>query len=214
MISEFKKIEKFFKEFDKALSHKVNVYAIGGTVLLYHGLKPATKDIDLVVETKEEFLEVQKALSKIGFVIKIPGQEYEHMNLNQILQRDDFRIDLFEKKVCDKFLLSKNMTKRAKLVISFGNVKVALCANEDVFLFKTMTEREGDLTDCISLAKTGIDWKIILEELKYQIQKSNQNVWITWVGERLDILEERGLVIPIMKEVDHLRKAYFDSKAL
>jgi len=30
------------------------------------------------------------------------------------------------------------------------------------------------------------------------------------VGERLDILSERGVDIPIMKEVDKLREEYFD----
>jgi hypothetical protein len=74
-----------------------------------------------------------------------------------------------------------------------------------------MTEREGDLTDCISIATTqDPDWNIILEELKHQIKQTKQDVWITWVGERLDILVERGLNIPIMKEVDNLREEYYE----
>lgn len=74
-----------------------------------------------------------------------------------------------------------------------------------------MTERDGDLDDCISIASTqGINWDVILTELKHQISFSKQDVWITWVGERLDILVERGLDIPIMKEIDILREKYFD----
>ena len=75
-----------------------------------------------------------------------------------------------------------------------------------------MTEREGDLVDCISIATTqNIDWKVILGELKNQIKRSKQDVWITWVGERLDILEERKLDIPIMKEIDRLREDFFNN---
>ena len=55
----------------------------------------------------------------------------------------------------------------------------------------------------------GINWGIILEELISQIEKSCQDVWITWVGERLDMLEEKGINIPIMKDVNKLRDEYF-----
>ncbi|MFH1916204.1 MAG: hypothetical protein ABIJ21_02985 [Nanoarchaeota archaeon] len=42
-----------------------------------------------------------------------------------------------------------------------------------------------------------------------QIRTSGNKVWITWIGERLDILEERGLNIPIMKDIDSLREKFF-----
>ena len=73
-----------------------------------------------------------------------------------------------------------------------------------------MTEREGDLEDCIALAQRELHWGTILSELKEQIEHLNNPVWITWVGERLDILKERGLNIPIMGEVNKLREKYFE----
>ena len=72
-----------------------------------------------------------------------------------------------------------------------------------------MTERNGDLEDCIKLGIPGINWKIIIKELQNQIKQSNQDVWITWVGERLDLLEDKGLIIPIMNKFDKLRDQYF-----
>jgi len=211
MIDNFKHIEGLFKEVDAALSKKVSIFVIGGAVLLQQGLKPATKDIDLIVESKEEFLELQKALDKLNFAPTIPGNEYKHMNLNQIFQRGDFRIDIFQKEVCGRFSLSESMKKRANTVLTLDHSSVALCANEDIFLFKTMTEREGDITDCISLGTTELDWNAMLEELKGQIQQSKRDVWITWVGERLDILQDRGLVIPIMEDINTLREKFFES---
>ena len=201
MISEFKQIEKLFKEINASLRKKVKIFVIGGAVLLQQGLKPATKDIDLVIETKEEFMILKNALNSINFTVKIPNIEYKNMNLNQIFIRDDFRIDLFQKEICGRFSISNGMMERAITFIDLEKIKLNFCSNEDIFLFKTMTEREGDLEDCISLAKRGIKWEIILNELKNQIKKSRQDVWITWVGERLDILEEKGVNIPIMKEI-------------
>ena len=210
MIANFKQIELLFKEIDKVIHNKIKVYTIGGVVLLEQGLKVTTKDIDVVVETKNEFIELQHSLQKTGFKSQIPGKEYSRMNLSQLFQKEDFRIDLFEKKICGRFSLSKGMMERARKVISLDHIEVYLCSNEDVFLFKTMTDRDGDLTDCESIVSAAVDWDIIINELKSQIKKSKQDVWITWVGERLDILEDRGMVIPIMDELNTLRNKFFD----
>ncbi|MEK6970456.1 MAG: DUF6036 family nucleotidyltransferase [archaeon] len=210
MIERFEQAEQVFGEIDAATKEKIPIYTIGGAVLLKRGLKPATKDIDLVVSSRQEFLNLQNALVKIGFSKKIPGKEYTHMNLNQIFQRGEFSIDVFEKEVCGKFSLSENMMKRAEKVIELKHITVYLCSNEDIFLFKNMTERDGDITDCYEIATKGPDWNIILEELQHQIRQSKQDIWVTWVGERMDILEERGINIPIMDQLNQLREAYME----
>ena len=101
------------------------------------------------------------------------------------------------------------MMKRAEKMFDFNKLTFSLCSIEDVFVLKTMTEREGDLEDCFSLAKKGVDWKVILKEINKQIKISNQKVWITQIGERLDLLEEKGLIVPIMSEIYWLREEYF-----
>ncbi len=210
MINEFKNIQEFFAELDKYVSEITVLYVFGGAALLRRGLKSATKDIDLVVESNHEFIELQNALEKTGFSKKLPCKNYGHMNLSQIFQREDFRIDLFEKEICGRFSLSAEMQKRAEKTISLDRIAVYLLSNEDIFLLKTMTERDGDINDCIKLAReTRLKWNIVLDELKNQIKNSRQDVWVTWVGERLDILQQRGLEIPIMKEVDKLRLEFF-----
>ena len=125
--------------------------------------------------------------------------------------RQDFRVDLFKETVCSRFSLSEGMKTRARLMLDLDHIKVYFCAHEDIFLFKTMTEREGDLQDCESLASIGLDWPQLLPEIRHQIQHTEQDVWITWIGERLDLLEERGIHIPIMQEIDKLRKEYFQN---
>lgn len=209
MISEFHKIEELFKEVSATLKQNIDIYVIGGAVLLYHGLKSATKDIDVVVETKKEFLYLQQVLHEAGFKPVAPGTEYSRMNLSQILSRKDFRLDIFQSQVCGGFSISEGMKKRATKVAALGRLNLFLCSKEDILLFKTMTEREGDLEDCINLAKTGIDWNAVISELKHQIKHSRKDIWITWVGERLDLLEERGVNIPVMKELNVLREEYY-----
>ena len=209
MISEFKEIENLLKEIDKKLKSKTDLFMIGGAVLLHQGIKPATKDIDIIVLKKEELESLSNAISEAGFKAKFPSEEYKGMELNNILVREDFRIDLFNRVVCEGFSLSEEMAERAKKVLQLDKLTLHLCSNEDIFLFKTLTEREGDLEDCIALAQREINWEVILKELKNQT-KTGRKVWITLVGERLDILQERGLIIQIMKAIDELREKYFN----
>ncbi len=210
MISEFKQLEKLFHEIDKQLKTDVNVYVIGGVVLLYHGLKPATKDIDIITTDENEYIAFKEVLKSIKFKIKDPVGVYKKLNLSSILERNDYRIDIFYQTVCKKLSLSEGMKKRANNIIDLKHLKVFLCSNEDIFIFKSLTEREGDLEDCISLVKQGISWVIILEELVSQIETNGQDVWITWIGERFDILEEKGINISIMEEINKMREEYFN----
>lgn len=209
MILNFDDLNKLFKEIDENLKEKVHFYVIGGAVMLYHNLKTSTKDIDIVVDSPEEFRAMEKLLKEIGFESKILTIEYKNFDLNQIFVRNDYRIDLFQRTVCKGFILSKHMMKRAEILINLNNLSVSLCSTTDIFMFKTFTERSGDIDDCISLAKKKIDWKSMLTEIKNQIKTSGQKVWITYIGERLDILKEKGVVIPIMKDINTLREEYF-----
>lgn len=209
MISEFKQIENLFKKIDEKLTTNVNVYIIGGAALLLIGLKPATKDIDLILENEHEFITFYKALISLNFKGEEPTADYKKMEISKIMVREDYRIDAFLKKVCKKFDLSKNMIRRSEEIFTMKNIFAYKCSNEDIFLFKSMTDRPGDLEDCIELVKRGLDWDIIKNELIDQIKNNNQDVWITWVGERLDELIKKGLTIPVIKDIDKLRNEFY-----
>jgi hypothetical protein len=53
-MSKFNQIENFFKEIDEKAIEKLNIYIIGGAVLLFRGLKGSTKDIDIITKTPKE----------------------------------------------------------------------------------------------------------------------------------------------------------------
>jgi hypothetical protein len=210
MISDFKQIKGIFEETDQQLISNIKIYIIGGAVLFYQGLKPATKDIDMILPNKESYNTILKTFISLGFKRREPTETYKEMEVDVILEKGDFRFDLFLQKVFRKISLTDEMKNRAVQILTMKHLNVFLCSNEDVFIFKSMTEREGYLGDCITLAKRGINWNIILKEIRSQIKHSGEDVWITWVGERLDLMVKRGLNIPIMDQIDKLRNTYFE----
>jgi hypothetical protein len=210
MISKFERLDELFNELDQVLSEKVRFFVIGGAVMLYHGLKVGTKDVDIVVENLDEFIAAEKALRNMGFSTKLPTTGHEKTELSRIFVRGEFRIDLFQRIVCKGFALSGGMKRRAQKVRDLKHLTVYLCSITDIFLFKTFTEREGDIADCISLAQRAIDWDEMLDEIIVQMKLSGNRVWITYIAERMDLLLERGLNIPIMGTIDKLREDYYD----
>lgn len=209
-INHFKQITDKFEDLDNKINRKLNLYLIGGAVLLYNDLKGGTKDIDLVVTSKKDKELLARTLEKDNFIIEKPGKSYSKMNLEKILVKDNYRIDIFDIIVCGKLFLSENMIKRAKLIKEYKNINLFGCSVEDVFVFKSITERDGDVDDCYSIATYKIDWSIIFNEIKYQIQESEQGVWITWFEERLNLLEDRKIVIPIIKDIRKLSLEYYN----
>ena len=87
MISKFEQLDDLFNEMDKKLSDNVQFYVIGGAVMLYHNLKPGTKDVDIIVDILKEFIATEKAIKKIGFTTKLPTIEYKKFDLNQMFIR-------------------------------------------------------------------------------------------------------------------------------
>lgn len=65
MITKFKQIEGLFEEIGKELQTKVHCFVLGGAMLLYHGMKSVTKDIDLVVEKRPEFSAMEIILKEL-----------------------------------------------------------------------------------------------------------------------------------------------------
>ena len=210
-ITDFTQISEAFEEIDQSITKNINVYLIGGAVLLYYDAKPGTKDIDLIVNSKEEYELLINTLKKNDFKLEKATKEYAKLNLENIFIKDNYRFDIFNKIVCNNLFLSENMIKRAKLIKEYKNIKLFACSLEDILVFKSITDRDGDIDDCYSLAdKYTPDWEIILNEIKYQVEKSGKDVWITWFEERLNLLEDRKISIPILKNIRKLSLDYYN----
>jgi len=99
---------------------------------------------------------------------------------------------------------------RAKPYATFGKLEVNLVAPEDIFLFKSMTERAGDLDDMALLAERGLDWQTILDECRSQ---SGGVILESFLAVRLQELEEeKSIVSPIRADLEAITEEKLSAK--
>lgn len=138
------------------------------------------------------------------------------MNLSEMFvhAKDETRIDLFMESVCGRLRLSDGMAKRSKIRYTTGRMAVRTCSEEDVLIFKTITERPGDRMDCAAIITAHmIDWVTVLDEIQDQIS-NGEDVWITWFASGLsEISEITGYRIPIQDRIDELADDYLEKWA-
>jgi len=212
MITDYTQIQGLFVELDGHMRGTATVYMIGGGALMKREMKSQTKDIDIVVDSKVEFDRMQDAFGAAGFRPTLPTKEYDRSALSQIWIRDDFRVDIFCKMVCGRFSLSEGMKERSvRDDIRSKNIDLFVCSPEDIFLFKTMTDREGDYDDCSSVVRsmTDFEWSVVLNEAQEQ-SKEGQAVWITWITNRLEEFAERKMDVPILADMIKLADRYIE----
>jgi hypothetical protein len=184
---------------------RTTMYVAGGTVMAVRDLKEGTKDIDIVVESAEDLKRLTKALADSGYSKPNKSLEiaYQRMEAGAILEnKDGFRWDVFEKVVAGKFHLSPGMKSRARdHEISNENQSVKFLSMEDVFLMKSVTEREGDLEDMAKMAQGGMEWETIVRECDWQSKRTGR-VWENSVCESLKELRAKfGVSSPVEKKI-------------
>ena len=126
-----------------------------------------------------------------------------------MLEKGEFRFDLFVSIVCEGFCLSKEIINRSKKVLSLNYLGVHICSMEDIVLFKSLSpDRINDIEDSIDLIKRGIDWNIIYKELVVQtnicVDKTKRKHLVWYFIERIHDLESRKVLVPIKGKVNTL----------
>lgn len=185
------------------LEASMTVFLLGGGAMAFRDLKETTKDIDLVVTDGDALRQLQSVLLGCGYeVVEEPGKEYDELGAQRILENDDgCRIDVFNRQMVDKLVLSEKMRERCRTHLECGALTVALVSAEDVFLFKSVAGRTGDIDDMFALVQTGLDFDVVQAELKRQIDLLGQELFVSYVSESLVALEERHNVITPLSEV-------------
>jgi hypothetical protein len=197
----------------RRLKRKINVYAVGGTAMMFLGLKEATLDIDLVFENEEDREDFKETIKSLGYepmdAIIIYGKKE---NKPEMLTLGDERFDLFVIEVID-FIFSENMQKRAKQLHQFGdNFMLKIADPQDILLMKCATDRLKDLDDARSIiTNSKINWDLIVEEAKNQKKLGKQKA-IFELGYFLEKLENK-LKIPIPKKIKDELWNLLDTKA-
>ncbi len=199
--------EILFLDISRKLKKTITCYAIGGTAMMFLGLKINTKDIDLIFETEEERKIFSKVLEKLEFrkldSIILYGKK---PNQPELMQRGEERIDLFTTEVIS-FIFSENSKKRAEKTHQFGENLIIKIANvHDIILMKHATDRLKDIEDIKSiLDKENINWDIILEEVKNQKRLGKERA-IFDLGYFLEELEKRFKIIAPKKIKEEIWK--------
>jgi len=198
----------FAERLSRRIKSDVSLYIFGGEAMRIRGLKRATKDIDAVVEDANAYSVLKFALASMGY--KAPsGGEFTRTDA-RIQPSGIFvsqglpRVDLFVGSVCNAFRLSKSMKSRCE-VTEVGMLKLCIMSNEDIFLLKSVTEREGDLQDMIQLAKSeGFNWRIVLDELYRQEMETGRHFCISLLDSIETIERNAGIRAPFYgKLVNH-----------
>jgi len=145
-------------------------YIIGGLAMMRHGVKLATKDVDIVFRKYDKAAAFIRSLEKLGFNDTAPESRKDRVRKNSWRMNGpgNMRFDVFVRTVCDCLVVSAAMAKRASKYPLEGRLALRVIAPEDIFLLKSVTGREDDLADMSLVAGMGLDWDIIEEELRSQ----------------------------------------------
>ena len=207
---------KLFEDIGSKLAVPVNAYLFGGENMRKKGIKPRTKDCDIVVADEKHKKELVKSLEKLGYrsLNKLHFTEDDNrIDPFDILEHPTkSRIDLFKTRIANKLLLSDNMMKRAARE-SFGRLNLFSLCNEDLFILKAVTLREGDIQDLVLLMLTeGFNWKIVWDEMTSQERDTRTN-FSSLILESMDYLHEQTGILPpfykrlVRRALDHEIKA-------
>ncbi|MFP4046002.1 MAG: nucleotidyl transferase AbiEii/AbiGii toxin family protein [Candidatus Aenigmatarchaeota archaeon] len=192
------------------LEREVECYAIGGTALLFLGLKDSTKDVDLVFEKEEERKEIRKALEKIGFKEPSKDGEFKIYRQNEairieplILEGHGSRFDLFLKDIIS-FKLSPAIKEDVEEKHEFEKLTVKVVSPEYILLLKCATDRKGDRLDAKKIIEgLNVDWDKIIEEAEWQTERGRKIFSVFLYDFLVEIEEDLSVEIPkkVMKKI-------------
>jgi hypothetical protein len=189
------------EEVSASLEGPVEAYLIGGLAMMQHGLKAATKDVDIVFMDEADEQTFESALRSLGFdKPREVSDLYDALGATRIMEGPDgMHFDIFVEVVCRKLRLTEGMRGRVEELPLDGNLRLMALAPENLFLFKSVTERDDDLADMALLAGLALNWQMMIDEL---ISDPVNRRYLAHYVVKLDELEEvHGVVAPGRREL-------------
>jgi len=146
------------------LKKKVSLIACGGTALTLLGVKPSTKDIDLIVPNENEHSYLIKTLQDLGYK-SVSGWGWA--------KDEKFIFDLFRGKRVHTTELLESPLKQGNhiLIKEFSYLYLGVLNYYDLFISKLFRATSLDIEDCIALfrAKKG---ELNVQYLKERFKKT------------------------------------------
>lgn len=131
---------------DGFLKRKVHLIACGGTALTLLGVKPSTRDIDLLVPNLDEYDYLIDILKQLGYK-SVSGWGWE--------RGDGFIFDLFRgKSIHTTELLESPLDKGNNILVKeFSRIYLGVLNYYDIIISKLFRATSLDLEDCLLLVK-------------------------------------------------------------
>ena len=160
-----KEQEDLFKAIGDQLNERTECLLIGGSAMMYYGVKETTKDIDLVFLEEEQRKSVINILLNLGYKTREIKTLYKRKeNIPILMEFKDSRLDIFLKKVIS-FNITSQVIERIKKVYEYNKFIIKIVSQEDIILMKCATEMAGDRIDAKELINNyNIDWNVIINE--------------------------------------------------
>lgn len=192
-----------FHELASLLDEPLTVYLIGGGALTLREMKDATKDIDLIVRNEAELERLYDVLEEAGYALPDDlADEYDQLEAAFILEKGPRRFDVFHRVVAGVLRLSEGMEERSERLFVEGPLEVRMVSLNDIFLFKSVANRDDDVDDMITLIQAGIDEEVITEEVTTQLSLIESDEFISSMRGKFERLEDRGYSLTIQDEID------------
>ena len=131
---------------DSFLKRKVHLIACGGTAMTLLGVKPSTKDIDLIVPDLIEYEYLIATLKQLG---------YKSASGCGWARGDDFIFDLFRGKTVHTTELLESPLSEGKhsLIKEFSYIYLGVLNYYDIIISKLFRGNAVDIEDCLALMR-------------------------------------------------------------
>jgi len=146
------------------LKKKVSLIACGGTALTLLGVKPSTKDIDLIVPNENEHSYLIKTLQDLGYK-SVSGWGWA--------KDEKFIFDLFRGKRVHTTELLESPLKQGNhiLIKEFSYLYLGVLNYYDLFISKLFRATSLDIEDCIALFRAKKE-ELNVQYLKERFKKT------------------------------------------
>ncbi|MGD0817372.1 MAG: hypothetical protein ABR986_03110 [Methanomassiliicoccales archaeon] len=205
-------------EAGKICPKRIKVYLVGGAAMAIRGEKAATKDVDLILEFLEDAWELTEALRRLGFQVNLqhPLECKELVDAEILTTSKGMRVDIFVETVCHKLFLSEGIKRRSEYYGALGQISLSICSREDIFLLKSVTERNRDLDDMVVLYRKGIDKEILISECQSQDRYDSLisgRIWEAFLTTKVEEMENQfGISVPWKRELKRVADLKLGSK--
>jgi predicted transcriptional regulator len=164
--------QELFEEITTKITGSSEIYLFGGENMRIKGLKDRTKDCDIAVKGDYSYKMIIRALEEMGYRHAGPSGislDDKRIESSAILVHPyRSRVDIFKETIMKKMHISNRMIQRADKKIFGDSHKLTLCilSNEDIFLLKSLTYRDGDIEDMRKIIQSGnFNWDVVWNEL-------------------------------------------------